>query len=426
MIRIHPGVPLALATAAIILLALAPAEATELTLKQCLEMAQRNNPALKVAGHDSGIQAENVALSESGFLPKIDLQAGYSSLLEPQAIKSPGGAFETQQANYASASLGIYHTLYDFGRRSRRLEQARLRENAVTANISALKQDVTLQVISSYFAILQSLRLVDAARDEVVQREQHLKMATTLYQEGVTTRNDLLQADVKLAGSRQKLLAVTNQLSNGWLLLNYLTGNPPEQRAKLAEDEFPQPGTEPPADQITGRDEIAAQKAVIKAGEAAVAESRADFYPEIFVKAGIDYLQNNKAVEQTMFGATAGLKINLFDGLATTARQRQSVKQLAREKERLRELEEGYLLEWRTARNDLAVARERLAMTQAAIRQSEENLRINNDRYQAQIGTATEAIDAQTLLSQAKSDHYQALFDYQVARARLQRAAGAL
>ena len=177
---------------------------------------------------------------------------------------------------------------------------------------------------------------------------------------------------------------------------------------------------------LAGRDEIIAQKSMIKAGEASVDESREEFYPEIFVKAGIDYLQNNKVVEQTMVGATVGLKVNLFDGMATTARQRQAMKLLEKEKERLRELEELYRLEINTARNDLAVARERIELTRSAIRQSEENLRINNDRYKAQIGTATEVIDAQTLLSQARSDHYQSLFDYQVARARVQRAAGEL
>jgi outer membrane protein TolC len=426
MFRIQSVVLLPLLAFFAVFPAQAPAAAAELTLKQCLEMALQGNPTLRVASHDSAIQTENVAQARSSFLPKVDLQAGYTSLVDPQAIKTPSGSFETQQPNYAFASLGVYHTLYDFGRRSRRKEQVLLRESAVAAGTSAIRQDISLQVISSYYAILQSRRLADAARDEVAQREQHLKMATTLFEEGVTTRNDLLQAEVKLAGSRQKLLSVENQLNNGWLLLNYLTGNPPEQRATLVEEEIAAPGNPSAGLSVDKRDEIAAQKAVITAGEAAVAESREEFYPEIFVKAGIDYLQNSKVIEQTMVSATAGIKVNLFDGMATTSRQRQAVALLAKEQERLREMEEAYRLESRTARNDLAVARERIEVTKTAIKQSEENLRINNDRYKAQVGTATEVIDAQTLLSQAKSDHYQALFDYQVARARVQRAAGEL
>ena len=51
-------------------------------------------------------------------------------------------------------------------------------------------------------------------------------------------------------------------------------------------------------------------------------------------------------------------------------------------------------------------------MTETSIKQGEENLRINKDRYQEQVGTATDVIDAQTLLTQIKTEHYQALFDY--------------
>ncbi len=403
------------------------AQASPLTLKECLEQAMAGNPALRLARHDSGIQTENINLADSGYLPRVDLQAGFTSLLDPQAIITPGGSFETQQASFPYVSASVYQTLYDFGRRDRRKEQATLQGSAVASGLGSVRQDVSLQVIKGYFGILQAMKLVEAASDEVVQREQHQKNATILYEEGVTTRNDLLQAEVKLAGSRQRLLVENSRLTNSWLFLNYLSGKPPEYRATLAEET----GIEKTADKLERnllgkRDEIAAQKSMIKSTESLVEESREEFYPELFLKVGIDYLQNNKVVEQTMAGATIGLKVNLFDGMATTSRQRQAVKLLEKEKERLRGLEEGFLLEFNSASNDVSVAAERIEVTRTAIRQSEENLRINNDRYKAQVGTATEVIDAQTLLSQTKSEHYQALFDYQVAKARVKRASGEL
>jgi outer membrane protein len=412
-------------SAALIIFAASMAGAAEMTLKECLEQAMKSNPALRVASNDRLIQSENVSLAESGYYPRLDVQAGYTALLDPQAIKTNGGSFETQQPDYAFASLSIYQTLYDFGRRDRRKEQASLQEGAITSNYSAIKKDVSLQVINSYYSVLHQVRLVDAARDEVAQREQHLKIATSLYEEGVTTRNDLLQAEVKLSASRQKLLSTGNQLNNNWLQLNYLTGNPPENRATLSEEaEIEQPRMDKVS--LEKRDEIAAQKSVIKAGESLVDESRREFYPELFLKAGVDYLQNSKVVEQTMAAATIGIKVNLFDGMATTSRQRQAVRMLEKEKDRLKGLEDALLLEVHAAQNDLTVATERIKMTKSAITQSEENLRINNDRYKAQVGTATEVIDAQTLLSQARSDHYQALFDLQVARARVRRGTGEL
>ena len=399
--------------------------ADKLTLKETIERVLTNSPQLKTVAHDSLLAKENIELSKSSYLPKVDLQAGYTNLLDPQAIKMPTGSFETQDSSFPYLSLGIYQTVYDFGRRERRSEQAILQESAVKSGFNAAKQDVALAAIQTYYAILQTQHLIDTARDEVVQREQHLKNATSLFEEGVTTRNDLLQADVKLSSSRLKLLSQQNRLKNSWLVLNNLMGQPPEFRAELAEDSLPQPG-ENRVSGVGSRDEITAQKSVISASEAAVKESRDEFFPELFIKGSVDYLKNDKVVEQTMYGITIGLKVNLFDGLASTSRQRQAVKQLEKAKERLREMEAGYRIELQSARNDLEVASERIEIANKAIGQSEENLRINNDRYKAQVGTATDVVDAQTLLSQSRSDYYQALFDLQVARARVKRAAGEL
>lgn len=403
------------------------AEKSSLSLRECLDLAAKNSPALKLASHDSLIQAENVKLAESSYYPRLDLQAGYTILVDPQAMKTGSGALETQESNFPYASVGLYQTLYDFGRRGSRKERAALQESAVIAGTAAVRQDVFLQVIKAYYGILESISFVTIARDEVFQREQHLKIATALHEEGVTTRNDLLQAEVKLAGSRQRLLAENSRLTNSWLLLNYLTGTPSGFRATLAEDGNiePQP-VMGDGKVLEKRDEIAAQKLLVKSAESFARESRNEFYPELFLKASVDYLQNSKVVEQTMVGATVGLKVNIFDGLATTSRQRQAVKLLEKERERLGSMEEAFLLEIRTARNDVSVALERIEVSKAAIRQGEENLRINDDRYKAQVGTATEVIDAQTLLSQARNDHSQAIFDYQVSSARLKRALGEL
>jgi len=403
------------------------AETADLSLPECLEQAGRNNPSLKLARYDSGIQADNVAIAEGGYYPRVDMQAGYTALKDPQSIKVDSNSFETQQSSFPYASIGLYQTLYDFGRRRAQKEQASLQGSVVSSGTNSIRQDVYLQVIRAYYSILQSDRLVDAAKDEVVQREQHMKIARSLYEEGVTTRNDLLQAEVKLAGSRQRLLAENSRLTNGWLLLNYLTGAPAERRLRLADAEQEESlNVDVELNLLEKRDEIAAQKSLIKVAESSVESSRVEFYPELFLKAGIDYLENDKAVEQTIVGATVGIKVNIFDGMASTSRERQAVKLLEKERERLRGMEEAFLLEINSARNDLAVALERIEVTKTAIRQSEENLRINNDRYKAQVGTATEVIDAQTLLSLTKSDHFQAVFDYQVSRARVKRSLGEL
>jgi outer membrane protein TolC len=247
-------------------------------------------------------------------------------------------------------------------------------------------------------------------------------------EQGVVTRNDLLQAEVRLASSRQRRLEVTNRLENAWLDLNNQMGEPPDFRRDLVEDTkvYPTEQDKPAHEAVAGRPEILAQRKLLEAGEMAVKETRTSYYPELFAKANLDYVQNDHVKEQVIMAATVGLKINLFDGYATTSHYRQAVKSRSQTEERLHQLESDFALEYRTAVNDARVARQRISVTEESIKQGEENLRINKDRYQEQVGTATDVIDAQTLLTQIRTEYYQALFDYQLARARVKRAEGVL
>jgi len=242
------------------------------------------------------------------------------------------------------------------------------------------------------------------------------------------TRNDLLQAEVQLANSKQQRLMAANRVENGWLFLNYLTGRPSTFRADLEEA--------PPADSLPNdgdkgfspenRAEIKALRQGITADEMAVKESRSHYFPELFARLGADYVENDRVQEQVILYATVGLRVNLFDGLATTSRLRQAVQSRSRSEEQLRQVEAGIRLEYDTAANDARIAAERILTSVQSVRQGEENLRINKDRYQEHVGTATDVIDAQTLLTKTKTEYYRAVFDHQVAVARIKKAKGEL
>jgi outer membrane protein TolC len=259
--------------------------------------------------------------------------------------------------------------------------------------------------------------------------QEHRRIAQVLFDEGVVTRNDILQADVRLASARQKLLAVTNRRENSWLLLNFLSGNEPGFRGEL-DEATDVSGTLPvasdSADSMTRRHDINSQKQLLEAREFEVQENRENYYPEIYTRLAMDYVQNDKVREQAIFAATLGIRINLFDGYASQAAHEKAVKQRSKMQDAIRLTEQQALLEITTARNDANVAKERITVTEAAIRQSEENLRINKERYQERVGIASEVLDAQTLVTQAKTEYYQALYDYQTAAARLQNARGEL
>ena len=79
------------------------------------------------------------------------------------------------------------------------------------AGFRSQEQEVALQVIEAYFGVLEGEKLVLTADQELHSVEEHRRVAQALYENGAVTRNDLLQAEVRLASARQKLLAARNR-----------------------------------------------------------------------------------------------------------------------------------------------------------------------------------------------------------------------
>ncbi len=400
-----------------------------LSLRDCLQKAHDNNPVLKNAVWDSRIAEENSRLASVARYPRVDVNAGYTMQLEPQAVKINGLTAETQEPEFAFGGIAATYTIYDFGRRDARIRQADAYTGAASQDFLFNKGNVTLQVIEAYFRILEAGRLIQSANQEVTQITEHRRVAQVMFEEGVVTRNDVLQAEVRLASARQKLLTVTNSRENGWLLLNFLTGSEPAFRGELDDATaliVVDPSAAGAANSPINRHDIKAQKQTLEAREFEVKEIRENYLPEIYTRLGMDYVQNDKVREQAIFSATLGIRVNLFDGYASQAAHEKAVKQHSKQQDAINLTEQRARLEIATARNDTVVAKERIGVAEAAIKQSAENLRINKERYQERVGIASEVLDAQALVAQTKSDYYRALYDYQTSTARLQNALGEL
>ena len=65
-----------------------------------------------------------------------------------------------------------------------------------------------------------------------------------------------------------------------------------------------------------------------------------------------------------------------------------------------------------------------IATSKKAVKQAKENLRMNTVRYKNQISTATDVLDAQTLLTDTQTKYYQAVYHYNIWLAGLARSVG--
>ena len=86
--------------------------------------------------------------------------------------------------------------------------------------------------------------------------------------------------------------------------------------------------------------------------------------------------------------------------------------------------EEDIRLEIKNALLKLDEANENIPKAAEAVKQGEENLRVSTERFNAKAAASTEVLDAQSLLTQARFNYYRAIYDYNLAKAGLERALG--
>ncbi len=90
-----------------------------------------------------------------------------------------------------------------------------------------------------------------------------------------------------------------------------------------------------------------------------------------------------------------------------------------------KKLEDQVRLEARQAFVNAASSRQALDVAREAVSQAEENFRIVTKKFDANAATSFDVVDAEALLTQSRAQVEQALYDYLIASAALQKATGA-
>ncbi len=138
---------------------------------------------------------------------------------------------------------------------------------------------------------------------------------------------------------------------------------------------------------------------------------KAEYYPRFFAGASYDFTQNQFMVHEGNAAFLLGMTVNLYAGGSTKAEILKIGHQKSQLEEQRARLADEIRLEVEKNILDFRNASDRTKVTKDAVGQAEENLRINRVRYEEGVGTATEVLDAVTLLTVAETNYYRSLYD---------------
>jgi outer membrane protein TolC len=393
-----------------------------LTLSDGLRLATENNRLIKIGGHEELISEADTLIAKSPMLPRVNASLSQTFLSDQPGAFFGSQTVSTAEKDFFSYSLSVQQTLYDFRKNAARYEASRTVLNTRRLDSVRIRNLVALDFVTGYFDLLEAEKMVLVAQKEVEQLESHHRNAETLYEEGVITKNELLQAQVKISDAKQRLLTAGTLRALTASRLNNIISRPIKTGIQTVDVNGPSYDISAveleDAWQTAGklRPEIGIVDETVTTLELEKTAIRSEYFPEIFAKGGYDYTENEYQLHEGNWSLVLGMHINLYNG-STSA----EILKIGHKREKLIEQKNKLIDEIRLEVEryvlDAKTAKEKIGVTENAVDQAEENLRINRIRYEEGVGTATDVLDAVTLLTTAETNYYRAVYDLRKAEA---------
>jgi outer membrane protein len=438
--NLYACVALALLSLFLVFASSAVAEEGIFTLDESVKQALANNWSLKAKTEKIAESEQVKRQAKAEFFPKLSTSYGYSRLSETPTIDvmlpppAPSGEFPVGTRNNYQWKGTITQPLFTGFALISSYDLAKLGIDQARLEVELEKLDLALQVKEAYFGILKADKAFEVAKKAVESLASHVEVAQNFYDVGMIPINELLKAEVELSKARHELMRARNSARLARASFNTVLSRSIEAPVQVKDIlVYQEVGCDlqdylPKA--LKNRPEIKTIDLAIRQTDQQIRLAKSKKYPEIaftydYIKEGDDMtVSGDEYHDASRWEATVGLKWTFWEWGKTRSavREKESVKK--RFLNQKKALEDSILLDVKNALLDLELAREDIPTTKKAVEQAEENLRVSEERFKVQATTTTEVLDAQTLLTRARSTYYDALYNQNLAMAKLKRAIG--
>lgn len=393
-----------------------------LTLEEAREMALKNNNSIKKATQNT--QAAKASEQASRTLNKPSLDAGIMGLYLSDPIN-------TLLPEYSgNASLALTQVVYAGGKinyakqaASKALEISEL-QNQLTASEVLLKTETT------YWTIADLNEKIILSKKYISLLETLLNDLNNSFNAGLIYKNDVLRVQVQLNGAQLDLKKAQDGLILCKISLAQLTGSQNFDFIITADfkEDYILPFEEEGKLKSQTRSETAILKSAVEINELQSKILNASRKPTVALSANGLYATgkainfSNGKDEMAAFYGLVNVSIPVFDWGNRKLKVKEQDFKTEAQKTDLKETQELIALEVQDTYLLLDQAKQRVQLTQESVNSAEENLRLNNDRFDAGTVTGKDVLEAQVLWQQAFAENIDANAAYKISKARYKKA----
>ena len=426
------------------------------TLVQSISYALSNSREFQVAQKDVELAGEKVKEARAAFLPQLMLDTGYTfsgslpkivldgdflanldDLLPENGLAGEGAnrisvepiEFELGAKHNLQGQAKVTYPLFTWGQLGNIYRQAVLGRQLAERALEAVQLDIELKVRQAFHGALLAQAFVEVVEQSLAQVERRYELAQEQKAAGVTTRLEVIRANVQVVNTRSQLIQARNQRKlaeeNFKLTLGLPFSDPVSIDGRLHAEFKPVNVDQAIATALELRPEIQQIEIQEQIGEKQVKVAKAGNKPMLSTFGNYIFNDSERQSFDASWNVGVAIQVPIFDGFATRARVNQARLSLDQIRTNKDQLLDSIKLGAKSAVFDLEAAQKLIEAQEGIVEQAAEGLRIANVQHEAGLITGVELTDVELSHTQAQVNRLQAIHDYIVAVARLERTIGA-
>ncbi|MBQ1510367.1 MAG: TolC family protein [Selenomonadaceae bacterium] len=332
--------------------------------------------------------------------------------------------------NTFSNSWNLTIPIYTGGQLEGRMDASRYRLNQADLNLENTREEVRYQAAEAYANLLHQENLTKIAGEAVDMAKTQLRLISDQYSEGAVAKADVLMMEVQLANCRKNLVSAKSATEVARSTLASIVGLPQDTMIQPSDifsyEPYPKELTECEEYALAHRPDGLAAEYAKKAAEAQKDAAKAGYRPRVTGSVGQSISSNHPFGSERSSGWEAGIGLSwsIFDNGVTAANVEGAKAVIDQAEASAEHIRKQIRLQTRSAYLNMRAAEENIRETADAVGKAEQNYVIAKVRYEEGVDILLNVTDAQERLTQARSNYYTALYQYNLYRAALDKAMG--
>ena len=399
-----------------------------LSLSDCLELALINNPKIKAAYAKSEISKYQKWETLAGYSPRLDWSSSINRQKPDLSMLRNVNMNVSAFNKYTLGQIGIKQLVWDFGYTQNQYTINKIDYDKSKTEIDKTVNEVVAAVKDAYYNLMYAYNRKHVALDSLDDYTTIFNQAMAFWEVGTTTKVDVLFAQTNLENARAELIAANNNVDIAYSKLNNAIGLPfvDAYRIDTSINYEPVSITMKEAIEIanTSRPDLKGAMLNVDMADQAVKLSWKTIMPKLEFQANWATGGIDDWTDKTWYNAGGFLTFPTINPILL----RNQVKEAkaayeAMQYETKAQLNDIYY-DIQNVYTRLKDAKARIPVASVAMEKAKENYELASGRYKVGYGNVIELKDAQVALSNAKLSYYQTIYEYNSARANLERAIG--